>query len=367
VPATLVEVEQPQPVPPPSVAPATAARSTAVASGIVTLLFGAYMLACAADVASFALVPAVVVGAGALLLSQSILGATQAGPDAALASGLLTLVPLAAIPGALAHSADLRLVTALLSLGAIPFVAASTPAMIGQRLHDGGREDITPALLASALAGGFGVLVILGVARFVSIGDDRLGPLLPYWAAGMALLGVAVVLAHHRVGAGFPFTVAAIAGGGIGVEILLLLSTTPSPDATVTAVTVSSGVVAAGLLVATAVATPRPLVIPRSEAADGPRFAPWIVGATLIVAVAVRVWSLRPLWVDEADTVRVTDGSFHATLEAAGTGGKDAAFPPLGGCVERSIRSRSGRSRWRTCRSTPRPRDASPRRSRARS
>src|SRR5262249_27935234 len=66
--------------------------------------------------------------------------------------------------------------------------------------------------------------------------------------------------------------------------------------------------------------------IPRADAADGPRFAAWIVGVAAIAAGAVRLWSLRPLWVDEADTVRVTGGSFRATLDAARTA---HAQPPL--------------------------------------
>jgi hypothetical protein len=94
--------------------------------------------------------------------------------------------------------------------------------MTFRHLGEARREDVTPALVLSAVCGGVGVLAAIASAGAVAVADGRLTALVPYVATAMALLGMAEVLGVHRVGAGFAETVV-LAAGALGVEAVLLV------------------------------------------------------------------------------------------------------------------------------------------------
>ena len=100
----------------------------------------------------------------------------------------------------------------------------------------------------SALGGGLGILAAIGLTSVIDVDDARLSHLMPYFAAAMALIGMVEVLGHHRIGAGFPETFAAVAAAAVALGVLLLVGApTGVVDTAVTAAAVSSGVAAVGL------------------------------------------------------------------------------------------------------------------------
>ncbi|HEY7072440.1 MAG TPA: glycosyltransferase family 39 protein [Acidimicrobiales bacterium] len=262
-----------------------------------------------------------------LLLARAGLGARRAGTAGAVAWGALTLLQLGVLVPGLSEDGIARVVVLLAGLGTIPLVAGLLPALALRGLPGGRREDITPTLLAVAIAGGLGVLVAIAVAGLVESGDPRLGALMPYVAAGMAVLALADVLAHHRAGAGFPDTAALIAAAAAGLQIVLLVHTGGAAlDDSVVAAVLASGFAAVGMLVATALATPRPLAVPVEAAGGGPRLVGGALAGLVAVAAVARLAVLRPLWVDEAATAQGSRGTLAAMLDSARTAG---AHPPL--------------------------------------
>jgi hypothetical protein len=143
----------------------------------------------------------------------------------------------------------------------------------------------------------------------------------------MALLAMARACAVHHLGAGFPTTVTVVAAVAVTVEALLLLDPGEARvDSAVTAVVVGSGAVLTGLLVATVLASPRSLVVAREEAGDGPRLAAALLTGLVAVAAVARLVAMRPLWLDEAELLRTTQGSLGETLDSARAA---HAHPPL--------------------------------------
>jgi hypothetical protein len=300
-------------------------RQIAVASGVAELAFGLGLLGCAtsADGARRGLVVAITV---AFLVVRVVLGWVRAGLLGGVALGLLTATGLVTVAATLGESADLRLAAALVALGMVPWAAGSVPAMT-LPLERGERRDVTPCLLTSALCGGLGVLAAIVIAGAVDVDDDRLSTLVPYIAVAFAMLAMAEVLGHHRIGSGFPGTVVVIAAGALALHLVLLADQrTSAVEAAVSAATIASAAAALGLLASTALASPRPLVVPVEEAAGGPRLVLVTIIGLAAAAVGVRLISLRPFWLDEADTARVTDASF-ADMERAARSGH--AHPPL--------------------------------------
>jgi Dolichyl-phosphate-mannose-protein mannosyltransferase len=272
------------------------------------------------------LVAALVTGA-LLLLARTGLGAVRAGAAGAVAWGALTLLQLAVLVPGLGEAGMARVVVALAGLGTIPLVAGLLPALTVRGLTAGRREDITPALVAVAVAGGLGVLVAIAAAGQVDVGDPRLEALMPYVAAGTAVLALADVLAHHRAGAGFPETAALVAAVALGLQVVLLVHTGGAGlDDSIVAVVLASGIAAVGLLLATALATPRPLAVPAEAAAGGPRLVGWALAGLVAVAAVARLMVLRPLWIDEAAGAQRARGTVAATLDSARLAG---AHPPL--------------------------------------
>jgi hypothetical protein len=269
---------------------------------------------------------AVAVGV-ALLTARAALGAARAGAPGLVAWGGLAVLQVAVLAPGLDRPGDTRVVMTLVGLGAIVFVVALVPSVAAPGLFEGRREDVTPGLVAVAVAGGIGVLAAIGLSGAVGADDPRLAALVPYVAAGMAVLALAEVLAHHRAGAGHPETAAAIVVVAVVAQVLMLVDTRDAPlDTAVTALVVAGAMAATGLLVATALSTPRRLVVPEAEAGDGPRLIGWAFAGLLAAAVAARLAVSRPLWIDEAATAEVTGGSLGRLLDATRTAD---AHPPL--------------------------------------
>ena len=253
--------------------------------------------------------------------------AARIGLTSTLALALPLAVPLLMVASTTGHPADFRLAVALAGIGMIPLVLGTAPVLAIGRVSEGSREEVVPALFASVVGGGVGVLVSIAIARALDFPDVCLEPLAPYAALAMAFVALCEVLGAHRVGAGFSATVAAVAMVAVAVDVLLLIDAPggQTEDA-VSAAVIAAGVGAAGLLVATAMATPRPLVVPVEEAAGGPRFVVVTVAALAVTGAVIRLISQRPLWIDEATTARVTDASWENLAHAAR--GADA-HPPL--------------------------------------
>ena len=308
-------------------AAATSAAAELVACAI--LLIGADQLD--VDVLRFV----VVATAMLVVATRAMVGAATAGRAGALALGMLAAIPVSIAVLALAHDDDIRLGAALAGLGFVPLIAGTLPALALSNLDidrtDGRRPDVLPSLLTSALCGGLGVLAAIGLAGSVDIGDDRLGSLVPYVAAGMAVLAMAEVLGHHRVAAGFPSTVTALASVATGVWGVQFASGfledgAPSVESAVLGAVIAGAAVALGLLLSTALATPRVVAITTLDAVDGPRLVALPLAVFAAIAAAIRLVSTRPLWIDEVDTPGATASTFSGVTDAARSG---HAHPPL--------------------------------------
>ena len=304
------------------------ARRTAIASAVLEIISAGALLLFVHQLNNddiFAL--AVGLTCAFLVVGRMAVGFARAELVGAVAFGLLTLLQLLVLASAMDDRQDLRLAATLVALGVIPAVAATMPAIALRGVDEGLRDDVTPSLLASALGGGLGILVSIALASVVDVGDARLGELMPYFAVAMALVGMAEVLGHHRIGAGFPGTVVAVTAVAVALGGLLLVNQPAAVvDNAVTASGVSSGVAAMGLLLATALATPRAFVVPVEEVRDGPRLVGWLLVALVAVATVARLVGTHPLWLDEAEIARLTDGSLRDTLDAARSA---HAHPPL--------------------------------------
>lgn len=248
---------------------------------------------------------------------------------------LLGLLPLGVLVPGLLDTNALPVAAALTGLATVPHALGVAAVSLVPGVAAGRRHDLTPALLANALAGGLGIVIAIGAAGVVDVGDPRLTPLMPYAAAAGALVALAEVLAHHHRGAGFPQTPLSLLLAATAVLGMLLVLGSADPgsltarsvDGSVTATLLATVVGAAGLLTATALASPRPLAVPHEEAAGGPRLVGWIVAGLAVVAVVPRlVVAARDLWLDEAATVAATDGSFGTMVDAVRT---SEAHPPL--------------------------------------
>ena len=273
----------------------------------VQVIAGVAFLVGAAGLSDDALRALVLLTAAGVLVSRAALGARRAGSVGLLAWAALAALQLLVVVPGLADTDDLPVAAALAGLVALPLAAGLVPAAWMPGLLRGRREDLTPGLLAAALAGGVGVLVAIGLGNVVDVGDGRLETLAPYAAAAGGVLALVELLAHHRVGAGFAPTLLPLAGLALGVQLLVMVDTGDAPvDTAVTALLVGAGVAAVGLFAATALASPRPLVVPVEEAGDGPRLVGWTVAALALVAVVVRLVAPQPLWLDEAATTHVT-------------------------------------------------------------
>ncbi len=269
----------------------------------------------------------VVVGAVALVATRFVLGSMRGALAGASASALLAAVELLVVVAPFHDDRELRVAAALVGLGVLPRVAGSVPALALPRLDDGRREDLAPALLVSAVCGGLGVLGAIAAAHAVDLGDARLGALLPYFAVAMALLAMAEVCGWHHVSVGFSGTVAAVAALAVAVQLALLLDDdVAAVDGGVTAAVVGAGIAVTGLLIATMLASPRPLVLAswkqgtaraswpgRSRGSSPSR---WWVGSSPLA----RCGSTKPSWPASRG------GSLGATLDSARSA---HAHPPL--------------------------------------
>ncbi len=263
----------------------------------------------------------------ALVAVRVVAGVRQGGRLVGLSLGLLTVIAVSALAPAFGDDGELQLAAAVVGLGMIPLSAGAAPAVLFSRLHEARRIDIFPALVTSALAGGAGVLVAVGVAGWVDIGDERLTALVPFAATAMASLGLAEVLAHHRIGNRQASSVVAIVAVSVAFWLVLLGdSATTSAESAVTASAIASAALTVGLLVSTGLASPRSLVVASDDVGEGPRFAAVALPLLVVGGAALRAWSVRPLWLDEADTARVTRSSFDAMSDAARAA---QAHPPL--------------------------------------
>ena len=306
-------------------------RPATVVSAVAELVAAATLLVGADRIDASVLRVLVVIVAALFIGTRAAVGAATAGTAGALGFAMLSAIPMSIAVVALANQDDVRLGAALVGLGFIPLIAGAVPALVFSDVERDHRSDVLPALLISALCGGVGVLAAIGMAGFLDIGDDRLTSIVPYVAAGMAVLAMAEVLGHHRIRAGFPSTMAAIAGVATSLWAVQFASGfldggTASVESAVLGAVIASAAAALGLLISTALATPRAIAVPVAEAADGPRFVAWPVALFAALALAFRLASTRPLWIDEVDSPGVTGSSFSSVTDAARSG---HAHPPL--------------------------------------
>ncbi|HUR18117.1 MAG TPA: glycosyltransferase family 39 protein [Acidimicrobiales bacterium] len=226
-------------------------------------------------------------------------------------------------------TANLDLLASLAVLGLLPLIAAGTvPALVIPGLTAGRREAVVPGLLLGATLAGASILVVTAVPnRLVGLGDPRLAPLAPYFAVAMAMLGLSQLLIHHRVASGGTRTVLILTLLATGLHLALASTGTgPLAEVAVDAALGASAVLLVSLVVATAAAAPFAFTLP----AEGSDVRLRLVGPTLIAltaaAVFVRLVSLRPVWLSEAATARLTEGSF-SSMFSGGLNGD--AHPPL--------------------------------------
>jgi Dolichyl-phosphate-mannose-protein mannosyltransferase len=306
---------------------ARAARGHVVATVLVELAVAVVLLVASAELRGDALIGVTVATAAVLVLVRAGLGAWLAGSMGAAAWGALAILQAAVLVPGFGDPDQAPVVAALTGVGAVAFAAGLAPTLALRGLYAGRRDHVTSGVLAVAVAGGLGVLAAIALADLVPVDDPRLDILVPYVAAGMAVLALAEVLAHHRTAAGHAATPAVVGAAAVAAQVLLLVDAHDAPlDTAVIALTVAGGLATVGLFVATATSTPRPLAVPVEEADGGPRLVAWVLAVLVAVAVAIRVAVVRPLWLDEAVVAQATDGSLADTLAAARHAD---AHPPL--------------------------------------
>jgi dolichyl-phosphate-mannose-protein mannosyltransferase len=304
-------------------------RPTTLVTVIVELVVGAALLTSVHEVDANVLRVVVVAVAVFILSARLAVGAATAGAAGSVALVLLSAIPMSTVVVTLGDARELRLTATLVALGFIPLAAGTVPALAFAHFDEARRTDVLPCLVTSAICGGAGVLGAIGAAGLVDIGDDRVAALIPYVAAGMAVLAMGEVLGHHRIGAGFPTSVAAIAATATAVWVLSLVDSGAGlgdAEPAITGAVIASAAATIGLLIATALATPRPLVVPVVDAEDGPRFAVWAVPVLAGLGLVLRIASMRPLWIDEVESPGVTSSSFNALTDAGRAG---HSHPPL--------------------------------------
>lgn len=248
---------------------------------------------------------------------------------AGLASLLIGSMPMLALVSSLRPGSDKTLLGALVVLGLFPPLAAGiAPVLLVRNVAAGRREALAPGLLLSATAGSVVALAALvGPGALVNLSEDRVALHLAYFSVAMAGVGMAHVLVHSRVRAGAGRTAVVLAGLAVIVQLILTATGTgTSADVAVDAAVGAIAVLLVSLGIATAVATPVPLVVPAEEAAGGPRLVGWLVLGLTTVAVGIRMATARDLWLDEALTARVTNGSFMSMFSSASAAD---AHPPL--------------------------------------
>ena len=303
------------------------ARRTTVASACLEILCAGALFVAVHRFEGDALLATVAAACAVLVVGRAAIGSCRARSKGAVSLALLTALQLLVLAPALDDRGSLPLAATLVALGAIPVVLATAPAVLWTGIGEGRREELIPSLVVSALGGGLGSLVAISIANAVEIGDARLGKLMPYFAMAMALVGMSEVLGHHRVGSGFPGTLEAITAVAVALGALLMVDQPVAAiDAAVTATAVASSVAALGLLVSTAFATPRTFFAPVEGERDGPRLVAWTLAALVTIGAFARLVAMRPLWLDEAEVGRLTEGSLRTTLDAARTA---HAHPPL--------------------------------------
>jgi 4-amino-4-deoxy-L-arabinose transferase-like glycosyltransferase len=261
-----------------------------------------------------------------LVLARVIAGGMRGGRAGSLAWLMIAACRVAIVAPAVLAGRDVRLSALLAAASAVPLCAAALPARVFRGVGWARREDLPGALLLAALFAGAGVLVAIALAPGTLEGD--LPALAPYAAAAAGVLGVVEVLAQHRAGAGFADSVAIIGTVAVAVACAVGLAGADSPgDAGTSASLAAAAVLGLGLLTATALSSPRPVVLDADLAGDGPRLAAPALVALTAAGVVLRLLSIRPLWIDEATSTR----QFHlhspfAVLDAAGRSG---SHPPL--------------------------------------
>ena len=141
---------------------------------------------------------------------------------------------------------------------------------------------------------------------------------------------------------------AAVGGVAVAAQVLILIDTRDaSVDAAVTGLVVAGATAAVGLLVATALSTPRRLVVPVEEAAGGPRLA----GVALAVLVAAADGRGPPAVSRPLGSTRPRGQATGGSLGDALAAGRTAdAHPPLIDGLRGSPARSSGPATWRSAR-----------------
>ncbi|HET9442828.1 MAG TPA: glycosyltransferase family 39 protein, partial [Acidimicrobiales bacterium] len=316
-----------------------------LAAGAVTLATGLVLAAGAPPVAAVA-----AIGAGDLVglalarrtrpfiagavpsratAAPAVEGCRRSLPVAAAASALVAAMPLVTLLASARPRADSTLVGALVVLGLLPFLAAGVvPVLVVPGVAAGSRSALKPALLLSAALGSAAVLATVAApGPVVDLADGRLGIHAAYLALAMAGLGTALVIVHQRVADGAGRTALVLAGLALALQVALTVTARgTAADVAVDAAVSATTALLVGLAVAAAVSAPVPLTVPEAEAGDGPRAVGWAVLGLTALAAAIRLANPRALWLDEALTARLTDGSLASAVSGALAAD---AHPPL--------------------------------------
>jgi hypothetical protein len=305
------------------------AAETAALAGIADAAVGVALLVAASSLDGDRLLLATRAAAIGLLALALVLGVIRAGPSGALAWVGLTAVGLLVLAPGADSSADRPVLAALAGLTLVARAGGELPVLLVPGALAGRAGTATSGLLTSVVGGSVGVLVAISVAGALPDVDPRLAPLAPYAAAAGAVLAVAQLLAHRRAGAGFAATPALLAFGAAALGGVLVMQDTSYPvDDAVQSMLVASGVVALGLVAASATAAPprAGVVVEHREAPSHVHGAGGPVALLALLAAAAHAAVVRPAWLDEASVARVTSAPFDGMLDATRT---TDAHPPL--------------------------------------
>lgn len=241
---------------------------------------------------------------GSMLASFVLLAAVQT-QAVAVANGLLDAEEAARFAAAATLGGIAAYATATIPLVLLPSAArgdrAATPIAVGAAIGIG-----ATAVLVTLAAPGLLIDVVLG-ERYASA-----APLAAPYMMAMALLGVVRVLVAHLSATGGGATVLRLVGLAVVVQLSLLawLGDTASGFVAATLVSVALLTVTLG---AQALAPPR---LPDAAALRAMlRTTAAVVAGITLVGVAVRLFIVRGLWVDEAISVAQANMGLGAMLD----------------------------------------------------
>ena len=215
--------------------------------------------------------------------------------------------------------------------GLVAFATATVPLVLLPRARRGDAGALRIAVTTAAALGGAAVVsaAVVPDGAFAAVFGSRYGSvssIAPLYLTAMAALGVARVLTAERCARHRSLRTFALVLAAAGVQAALVLSA-GSAAGVARATLVASVLLAAGVALAPRLPAPADVAARAGGVARALR-RPEVLAVTSLtgVALVLRLWVDRGLWVDEAISVDLAGRSFGAMLRQIG---RADVHPPL--------------------------------------